>query len=77
MAADWKQPVIMSTGKHYYIEETDAAVRAKGSQRASDIVGAQRQAIERAKEFNPNDRLDVERVRNTKVGGPDKWRSRK
>lgn len=62
----------MSTGKHYYIEQTDEgryAVRAKGSQRASDIVNTQRQAIERAKELNPNDRPDVERVRIAKVGG--------
>lgn len=70
----------MPTGKHYYIEETDGgryAVRARGSQRASDIVNTQRQAIERAKELNPDDRPDVERVRNTKAGGRDQWRSRK
>ena len=70
----------MSTGKHYFIEQTDDgryAVRGKGSQRASDILDTQRQAIERAKELNPNDRPDVERVRNTKEGGRDKWRSRK
>jgi hypothetical protein len=51
-------------------------VCAKGSQRASDIVNTQRQAVESAKELNPNDRPDVERVRNIKVGGRDKWRSR-
>jgi hypothetical protein len=70
----------VSTGKHYFIEQTDDgryAVRGKGSQRASDILDTQRQAIERAKELNPNDRSDVERVRNTKEGGRDKWRSRK
>jgi uncharacterized protein YdaT len=67
----------MSTGKHYFIEQTDDgryAVRAKGSDRASEILDTQREAIERAKELNPDDRPDVERVRNTDVGGRDKWR---
>ena len=70
----------MSTGKHYFVEQTDDgryAVRAKGSQRASDIVGTQRAAIARIHELNPNDHPDVERVRNTHGGGPDKWRSKK
>lgn len=68
----------MSTEKHYFIEQTDDgryAVRGKGSQRASDILDTQREAIERAKELNPDDRPDVERVRNTKEGGRDKWRT--
>lgn len=40
----------MSTDKHYFIEQTDAgryAVRAKGSERASDILDTQREAIGR------------------------------
>jgi len=68
----------MSTGKHYFIEQTEDgryAVRGKGSERASDILDTQREAIERAKELNPHDRPDVERVRDTKAGGRDKWRS--
>lgn len=68
----------MSTDKHYFVEQTDDgryAVRAKGSARASDILDTQREAIERVKELNPDDRPDVERVRNTNVGGRDKWRS--
>ena len=32
-------------------------------------------ARDRIKELNPDDRPDVERVRNTNVGGRDKWRS--
>jgi len=67
----------MSTGKHYFVEQTDDglyAVRAKGSKRASDILDTQREAIDRAKELNPNDRPDVERVRNTQAGDRDKWR---
>jgi uncharacterized protein YdaT len=68
----------MSTGKHYFIEQTDDgryAVRGKGAERASDILDTQREAIERANELNPSDHPDVERVRNTKEGGRDKWRS--
>lgn len=37
----------MSTGKHYFIEETDEgkfAIRAKGSQRASRLADAQKEA---------------------------------
>ena len=70
----------MSTGKHYFIEQTDDgryAVRPKGSKRAAAILDTQRAAIERAKQLNPNDHPDVERVRNTHVGGRDKWRPSK
>jgi uncharacterized protein YdaT len=66
------------TGKHYFVEETAAgryAVRAKGAQRASSIVNTQREAVARVKELNPEDKPDVERVRNTTSGGRDKWRS--
>ena len=69
----------MPTGKHYFIEKTDDgryAVRAKGSERASEILDTQRAAIDRVSELNPNDRPDVERVRHTDAGGPDKWRSK-
>lgn len=37
---DFSRMCTMSTGKHYFVEQTDDgryAVRAKGSQRASDI----------------------------------------
>ena len=69
----------MSTGKHYFVEQTDDgryAVRARGSQRASEILDTQKAAIERAGELNPDDRPDVERVRNTSAGGRDQWRPR-
>jgi len=69
----------MSTGKHYFVEQMDDgryAVRAKGSQRASDILDTQRAALNRVKELNPSDRPDVERVRITSAGHPDKWRSK-
>ena len=69
----------MSTGKHYFVEQTDDgryAVRAKGSNRASDVLNTQREAIDRVHELNPNDHPDVERVRHTATGSPDKWRSK-
>ena len=68
----------MSTRKHYFVEQTEDrryAVRARGSERASEILDTQREAIERVRELNPYDRPDVERVRKTSVGGRDKWRS--
>jgi hypothetical protein len=69
----------MSTGKHYFVEQTHDgryAVRAKGSLRASSILATQRDAVKRVSELNPNDHPDVERVRHTPVGGPDKWRKK-
>jgi hypothetical protein len=53
----------------------DYAVRRPGSERASDVLPTQREAIERAKELEPNSTPMVERVRNTDVGHPDKWRT--
>lgn len=67
----------MSTKEHYYIERTDEgryAVRGKSSDRASGVFDTQREAIDRAKELNPNDHPDVERVRDTAKGVRDKWR---
>jgi Uncharacterized protein conserved in bacteria (DUF2188) len=66
--------------KHYFIEQTDDgryAIRGKGSQRATEILDTQRDASERAKDLNPNDHRDVERVRDINIGGRDKWRSAK
>jgi hypothetical protein len=63
--------------KRIYIErrtEGDYAVRRANSERASDVLPTQRQAIERARELSPSSRPHVERVRNTNVGSPDKWR---
>lgn len=68
----------MPTGKHYFIERRDDgqyAATAKGADRASGVFGTQHEAIEFVRELNPNDRPDVERVRNTDAGGRDKWRS--
>ncbi len=63
--------------KHYYIEQTTDgryAIRGRGSSRASDVLDTQREAIDRARELNPNDHPDVERVRDTDRGVRDKWR---
>ena len=55
-------------------EEGDFAVRKPGSERASAILPTQAKAIERAREMNPNAAVHGERVRDTNVGGRDKWR---
>jgi len=55
-------------------EEGDYAVRKEGSDRASAIERTQAKAIERARELNPGVAPDVERVRYTDKGKPDKWR---
>ncbi len=65
-------------GEQLYVErrpEGDFAVRRPGSERASDVLPTQREAIERAKQLEPNSTPMVERVRNTNAGHPDKWRT--
>jgi uncharacterized protein YdaT len=52
----------------------DYAVRRPKSRRASDVLATQAEAIERARELNPDATPLVERVRHTDAGGPDKWR---
>ena len=52
----------------------DYAVRRGDSERASAVEPTQAEAIERARELNPGVSPHVERVRDTKVGGRDKWR---
>lgn len=55
-------------------EEGDYAVRKPGSERASAVLPTQAEAVERAREIDPDAAVLVERVRDTKVGGRDKWR---
>jgi len=60
-----------------YVErrpEGDYAVRKPNSERASAVAPTQAQAIDRARELNPDAAVHVERVRNTSGGNPDKWR---
>jgi hypothetical protein len=54
--------------------EGDYAVRRPNSGRASDVLPTQAEAIERARELNPNIAPLVERVRHTSAGKPDQWR---
>ncbi|MDR3765154.1 MAG: DUF2188 domain-containing protein [Acidobacteriota bacterium] len=63
--------------KELYIErreQGDFAVRKPGSERASAILPTQAKAIERAREIASDAAIHVERVRDTNVGGRDKWR---
>lgn len=68
----------MSTkSEKIYVEQRptgDYAVRRANSERASAIEPTQKKAIERAREMNPGVGPHVERVRETKAGGRDKWR---
>jgi Uncharacterized protein conserved in bacteria (DUF2188) len=55
-------------------EQGDYAIRKPGSERASAVLPTQAAAIERAREMDPDSAVHVERVRDTNVGGRDKWR---
>ena len=50
------------------------AVERPNSDRASDVLPTQKEAIERARELNPGQAPHVERVRYTNRGKPDQWR---
>ncbi len=52
----------------------DYAIRRPGAERASGVEPTQAEAIGRAREIAPDATILVERVRNTNVGGRDKWR---
>ena len=54
--------------------EGDYAVRRPNSGRASAVLPTQAEAIDRAREMNPNVAPLVERVRRTSAGKPDQWR---
>lgn len=65
------------TDRKIYVERRphgDYAVRREGSERASAAEPTQKKAIERAREMNHGVAPLVERVRDTKSGGRDKWR---
>lgn len=61
-----------------YIErrepQMDYAVRKEHSERASAVAKTQTEAIKIAKKMFPDIKPDVERVRHTNKGKPDKWR---
>lgn len=64
------------TDKRVFIErrpgEGDYAVRKPGAERASAVLPTQAKAIDWAQQRGAD--VFVERVRQTKVGHPDKWR---
>jgi hypothetical protein len=65
------------SNKKIFVEqrtEGDYAVRKANSERASDVLPTQAEAIKRAKELTHGGAPLVERVRNTAGGKPDKWR---
>jgi hypothetical protein len=60
-----------------YIERRDQgdyAIRRPGSERASAILPTVGEAIKRARQINPDASVYVENVRDTRVGGRDRWR---
>jgi hypothetical protein len=68
----------MSTGKHYFIEKNEEGkfkTTAKGGAKPSGVFDTQREAIDYAKELNPDDHPDVERVRKLPGSRPGEWRS--
>jgi uncharacterized protein YdaT len=71
-----KQELDMSNKKIFVEKRTegDFAVRRPNSERASDVLPTQAEAIKRAKELSQGGAPVVERVRNTTGGKPDQWR---
>lgn len=64
--------------KQIFVErrpQGDYAVRRANSERASDVLPTQAEAIKRARELGNGVAPLVERVRNTAGGKPDKWRA--
>lgn len=55
-------------------DEGDYAIRRPEAARISGHEATQAEAIERAREIDPNAAILVERVRNTDKGRRDKWR---
>ena len=55
-------------------KEGDYAIRRPSADRISGHEPTQAEAIERAREIDPNAAILVERVRNTERGRRDKWR---
>lgn len=53
----------------------DYAIRRPNAARASGVCDTQAEAIARARELQPHVTPLVERVRHTKLGKPDQWRT--
>jgi hypothetical protein len=55
-------------------KQGDYAIRKPGSERASAVLPTQAEAVDKAREMDPDAAIHVERIRDTSVGGRDKWR---
>jgi uncharacterized protein DUF2188 len=67
----------MANEAQVYIEERPDgkyAIRRGNSERASAVEDTQEKAIEVAHRMFPGAEPHIERVRNVKTGGRDKWR---
>jgi hypothetical protein len=58
-----------------YIEQRDGKYVAIQNKQVIATGQTQGKTIDRAKTMRPNDTVLAERVRDTKVGGRDKWRA--
>lgn len=61
-------------GNIYVEQEKDGTYTATQNGRAVAEGDTQRQTIDRARRAKPDDPVLAERVRDTDVGGRDKWR---
>jgi hypothetical protein len=69
--------VLKLADNRIYVERRDQgdyAVRRPNADRASAVERTQAEAIQRAREIQPNSPVHVERVRNTSRGTRDHWR---
>src|SRR5277367_1496068 len=69
--------IMANQKKELYVErreEGDYAIRRPDSERASDVQDTRAEAIDRARDIDPDAAIHVERVRNTNRGSRDKWR---
>jgi Protein of unknown function (DUF2442)/Uncharacterized protein conserved in bacteria (DUF2188) len=76
-AANWKGRQGETKKHELFIvkrAQGDYAVRRGNAERASAVEATQAEAIERAREIDPQAAIHVERVRNTTGGHSDKWR---
>jgi hypothetical protein len=72
-----REDAVTNKKHELYVErrpQGDYAVRRGGSDRASATAPTQKAAIEKAGKLDPKAAVHVERVRDTDVGGRDKWR---
>ncbi len=58
-------------------QKDDGTYKATQNKRVIAKGDTQAEAIAKAHQVKPNDPILAERVRNTKVGSPDKWRRAK